>query len=467
VDATARHLRLLTDTIEAVNSTLDLEEVLGLVARKVADALGADACFVYLYDERADELVLRATHGSRVEEMTRRPRLRPGEGITGTAAAERAPIAIQARAHLDPRFKQFPNLREDEYESILAVPILARDALAGALNVRTREPRDWPEAEVELLVAIASQVAQTIVHAQLYAAAQRRVHELESLARISEAVSESLYLEESLEAIVTTTMAAVEATGAALVLDDGRIAWPEGRPGEHAVRLPLRWKRRQIGELVCDRDTPFTDDERQLLEAIAHHAAVALEHGRAVMRGVLAQEIHHRVKNNLQTVASLLRLQARAGGVDPGKALTDSVNRILAIAAVHEVLTEHREDDVDLGELLDRLRAMLVQSLAGDKRVEAELQPVSLAGDRATALALVFCELLGNALEHGGDTVRIELARRGDDVALAVSDDGLGLDGSDDGTGLSIVRALVRDELGGTLRLAGDGGVRAEVVFPA
>src|SRR5688500_16439143 len=456
MDATARHLRVLTETIAAVNSSLDLEEVLGLVATKVADALDADACFVYLYDERADELVLRATHGSRVEEMTRRPRLRPGEGITGSAAAERAPIAISARAHLDSRFKQFPNLREDEYESILAVPILARDTLAGALNVRTREPREWPEEEIDLLVAIASQVAQTIQHAQLYAAAQRRVHELESLARISEAVSESLYLEESLEAIVKTTIAAVDATGAALVLDDGRIAWPEGRPGAHAVRLPLRWKRRQIGELVCDRDSPFSDDDRQLLEAIAHHAAVALEHGRAVMRGVLAQEIHHRVKNNLQTVASLLRLQAQAEGVDPRRALSDSVNRILAIAAVHEVLTEHREDDVDLGELIERLRAMLVQGLVHEKSVEADLQRVSLAGHRATALALVFSELFQNALEHGGSTVRIELGTRNGDVTLAIADDGAGLGdgrGEASGTGLSIVRALVRDELRGTIEL--------------
>ena len=83
MDATARHLRLLTETIAAGNSSLDLEEVLELVASKVADALGTDACFVYLYDERADELVLRATHGSRVEEMTRTPRMRPREGITG------------------------------------------------------------------------------------------------------------------------------------------------------------------------------------------------------------------------------------------------------------------------------------------------------------------------------------------------------------------------------------------------
>ena len=342
-----------------------------------------------------------------------------------------------------------------------------REKLEGALNVRTREPRAFSNAEIELLSAIASQVAQTIEHAKLYDAAQRRVHELEALARISEAVSESLYLEESLEAIVRTTMDSLGATGAALVLDDGRIAWPEGRPGAHAVRMPLRWKRRQIGELVCDRDTPFTMEDEALLEAIAHHAAVALEHGRAVMRGVLAQEIHHRVKNNLQTVASLLRLQARAADTDPRKALGDSVNRILAIAAVHEVLTEHREDDVDLGELIDRLRAMLVQGLVAGKTVEARLDSVSLAGQRATALALVFSELFQNALEHGGSAVRIELAQRNGDVVLAIADDGPGLVGDGAGTGLSIVRALVRDELGGTLELRDEGGLRAEVVFPA
>ncbi len=468
MDAPAKHLRLLTETIAAVNSTLDLEEVLGLVARKVAEALDADACFVYLYDDQAGELVLRATHGTRVEEMTRTPRMKPGEGITGTAAAERAPIMIPAQAHLDERFKAFPNLPEDQYESILAVPILARTKLAGALNVRTIEPREFSQAEIDLLVAIAGQVAQTIEHAKLYADAQARVSELEALAKISEAVSESLYLEESLEAIVKTTMEAVGATGAALVLEDGNIAWPGGRAGAHAIRLPLRWKRRDIGELVCDRDTPFTEQERALLTSIAHHAAVALEHGRAVMRGVLAQEIHHRVKNNLQTVASLLRLQARSDEVDPRKALEDSVNRILAIAAVHEVLTQRRDEEVELDELLDRLRAMLVQGLGAEKHVETELAQISLAGDRATALALVFSELLQNALEHGGSSVRVELAHRNGQVVLAIADDGAGIDGeTGGGTGLSIVRALVRDELRGTLELNSNGGLRAEVVFPA
>jgi two-component sensor histidine kinase len=134
---------------------------------------------------------------------------------------------------------------------------------------------------------------------------------------------------------------------------------------------------------------------------------------------------------------------------------------------VHEVLTQQRDEVVELRELLDRLRSMLVQGLGGAKEVHAELEPVSLAGNRATALALVFSELLQNALEHGGEAVEIELAQRNGEVVLAIADDGAGIEGDAAGTGLSIVRALVRDELQGRLELTSNRGTRAEVVFPA
>ena len=120
-----------------------------------------------------------------------------------------------------------------------------------------------------------------------------------------------------------------------------------------------------------------------------------------------------------------------------------------------------------LAELVERLRATLVQGVGAGKRVESRVEPVSLHGGRATALALVFSELLQNALEHGGDRVQVELARRNGDVCLTVADDGSWSDDAVDGTGLSIVRALVRDELNGRLSLAGADGLRAEVVFPA
>ena len=466
MDESERHLRLLTETTEAVNSSLDLEEVMALIARKVAEALETDACFVYLYDERGAELVLRATYGAQVGEEERKPRMRIGEGLTGSSAAIRQPVMIAEGANLDPRFKAFKNLPEGEYESILAVPILAREKLEGALNVRTKHPREFSQTEIELLVAIAGQVAQSIQHARLYEQARQRVRELEALAKISEAVSESLYVEESLEAIVKTTMQAVAATGAAVVLEDGRIAWPEGRKGKYAVRIPLRWRGRQVGELVCDKDTPFSDDEKALLGSIAHHAAVAIEHGRAVMRGLLAQEIHHRVKNNLQTVASLLRLHARGDNVNTQQVLADSVNRILAIAAVHEMLTERRDDDVELADLVERLRTTIVQGLGSNKTVTTRLEKISLPGSQATALALVFTELLQNAFEHGGDNVIIELSQSEDEIRLAVVDDGGGMSGDGQGIGLQIVRALVNDELHGRLELRNENGLRAEISFP-
>jgi two-component sensor histidine kinase len=134
---------------------------------------------------------------------------------------------------------------------------------------------------------------------------------------------------------------------------------------------------------------------------------------------------------------------------------------------VHEVLTLRRDEEVDLDELLDRLRSMLVQGLGAEKHVESKLAHISLAGGRATALALVFSELLQNALEHGGESVRVELAQRDGQVVLAIADDGGGIGDDSGGTGLSIVRALVRDELRGTLELQSNGGLRAEVVFPA
>ena len=248
VNESERHLRLLTETIDAVNSSLDLEEVLGLIARaRRGRARGRRVLRLPLRRARGRARAA-ATHGTHVEELTRTPRMRPGEGITGSAAAERAPV-MTARGAPRPALQVVP---EPARGRVRVDPGRAdrrarRAARGSAERQRTLRPRTFTDEEIDLLVAIATQVAQSIEHAQLYSQAQRRVHELESLARISEAVSESLYLEESLEAIVKTTMATVRATGAALVLEDGNIAWPEGRAGAYAVRLPLRWKRRQIG----------------------------------------------------------------------------------------------------------------------------------------------------------------------------------------------------------------------------
>ena len=327
--------------------------------------------------------MLRATHGTARRGDDAAAAHAPGRGHHGHCGG-RAGAGHDRRAGAPrPTLQGVPEpAEEDQYESILAVPILARENGSTARSTCARsEPREFTPEEIELLLAIAGQVAQSIEHAKLYAQAQRRVGELEALARISEAVSESLYLEESLEAIVKTTMDAVDATGAALVLEDGQIAWPEGRAGAHAVRLPLRWKGRQIGELVADRDTPFTDEERA-----AARVDRAPGGGRARARaGGDARRARPGDPPPRQEQPPDGRLAAAPPGAVERRASTRArrsttrSNRILAIAAVHEVLTEQRDDDVDLAELLDRLRAMLVQGLGARKTVEADAR-AGLAG---------------------------------------------------------------------------------------
>ncbi len=485
----ARHLGLLSETVEAVTSSLDLAEVADAVAVAVARAFGTDACFVYVYDETTNELVLQAVHGTHVEATAGPPRMAVGEGLTGWAAATREPVAIAAEAHLDPRFKEFPNLPERRFQSLLAVPILdRRERLAGAMNVRTVAPREYHPDEIELLETIARQVAQAIENARLYERSQRRVAELEALGSISQAVAESLYLEEALAHIAEAAAKAAHAEVCALIVDgpegttlasrssadgpaDGElVALAETAPldDDGVFALPLLWKARRVGALVATTPSrrPFTSEERMLLRSVANQAATAVESSRGVMRGIVAQEIHHRVKNNLQTVASLLRL--RASGADPQRALADSVDRILSIAEVHDLLTASREGDVDLSDLIRRVSAMLGHGL-GTPAAAEELAHVEVPGDTATAVALIFSELYANAHEHGGGDVRVSLGQQGNTIELVVVDRGPGLpDGFDPerSLGLKIALALATDQLRGELLLEDAApGVRARLTW--
>jgi two-component sensor histidine kinase len=237
--------------------------------------------------------------------------------------------------------------------------------------------------------------------------------------------------------------------------------------------IPLRAEGRWIGGLVLARDV--TDLRRRDRELVTKDATI--------------REIHHRVKNNLQTVAALLRLQARRIGSEDAKAaLEEAVRRIGSIAIVHETLSQSVEETVDFDEIADRLGRMVteVSALEGRVRVRREGSFGDLPSDVANALAMVLTELLQNAVEHGyaGTEPRegagaLGLVRVGVDhlvgrVHVTVDDEGVGLpegftlDGSTN-LGLSIVRTLVESELGGQLSVAPGpyGGTRVALDLPA
>nr|WP_227463637.1 PAS domain-containing sensor histidine kinase [Nocardioides lijunqiniae] len=234
--------------------------------------------------------------------------------------------------------------------------------------------------------------------------------------------------------------------------------------------IPLRPQGEHIGGLILVRDV--TDLRRRDRELVTKDATI--------------REIHHRVKNNLQTVAALLRLQARRIDSEEAKlALEEAVRRVGSIAIVHETLSQAVEENVEFDEIADRLGAMVAEvgSQGGRVRVRRDGTFGVLASESATALAMVLTEVLQNAVEHGYDaedldldgTITVTVRRLVGRLHVTVDDDGRGLpEGFDlDGSsslGLSIVRTLVESELGGQLtlgRLPHGSGTRAEIDVPA
>ena len=184
-----------------------------------------------------------------------------------------------------------------------------------------------------------------------------------------------------------------------------------------------------------------------------------------VTKDATIREIHHRVKNNLQTVSALLRLQARRIE-DPGaaSALNEAVRRIASIALVHETLASSGETDVAFDLVLTTLitHALELSPRMGELTIIRKGELGSLESRIATPLSLVVTELMHNALEHGlaqeGSTLSIELARYSNECVITIIDDGVGLpEGFDFATssnlGLQIVRTLTENELKGVLSL--------------
>ena len=196
------------------------------------------------------------------------------------------------------------------------------------------------------------------------------------------------------------------------------------------------------------------------------------------------REIHHRVKNNLQTIAALLRLQRRRLRTpEAQKAVSESERRIRSIAIVHETLSQDSTEVVPFDEIIRPLVRVVEEGIASPDvpisfRVEGSAG--DLPGAVATPIAVVLNELMQNALDHAFDyeafppeegNVRIVFAREGTDLIIDVVDDGRGLPDDFDidvskALGLSIVEALVTGELGGSIELCNDNGTRVHIRVP-
>jgi two-component sensor histidine kinase len=226
--------------------------------------------------------------------------------------------------------------------------------------------------------------------------------------------------------------------------------------------LPLRPRGDAAGALVLVRDV--TELRRRDLALLSKDATI--------------REIHHRVKNNLQTVAALLRLQARRTAIpEARRALAESVRRVNSIALVHEALSVSVAERVDLDELVDKVLPAIGDGATADSRAKVSRDGSfgTLPAALATPLVLVLTELVHNALAHAfppGEAGEVVVAAKRSAAALdvVVADDGRGMPPEFDldasaGLGLQIVRTLLDSELESELQLRPRPGGGTEAVL--
>jgi len=246
----------------------------------------------------------------------------------------------------------------------------------------------------------------------------------------------------------------------------GRAPWRSDLESKNltlSVRaIPLRRSGERYGAILLCRDV--TELRRQERELITKDATI--------------REIHHRVKNNLQTVASLLRIQSRRSGNSEAKeALDQAMRRVSAIALVHDTLSSGLNQDVNFDEVFDRVMLLATELAASHGTTVRNLIDGKfgmLRSEIATPLAVALTEIVTNAVEHGladrSGVVAINAERKPKQLTINISDNGKGLAGGvlGDGLGTQIIKTLIEGELRGTIRWFSptEGGTRVVIVLP-
>ncbi|MFB3882506.1 MAG: GAF domain-containing protein [Armatimonadota bacterium] len=527
----------LTWVSNRVISTMEVARIAATVAEAAAKALEAPRSALFLANERGELAPLAQGQHGLADEGTE---ALPASGHLGGEAMAMGVPQIVSDAVREGKSED-ALVRWLGARSLLCVPMAAQQGLRGILVIADVKPREFPSHAVALLSAYGNQTALALQSAMLYQGALRHLDQLQKLSDISQALTSSLELTQTLQRVLDSAAELVDApVGTLMLLDpgsdelvmkatkgvgededflrplklgeglagraaqsgapllssdisrDGRFAHRErAREGglQAAMAAPLITRGRTVGVLNLYRRSsrPFDEEEKRVVMSLANNAAVAIENARlyeeteerAQFLNAMVSEINHRVRNTLQAVAGLLRMEMEQQPPRSiGEVLKRGIARLQSIAVVHDTLHGSDLHSVDMKQAARRIVQLTTQVVAPGAQIEASVSGtrVMLPSQQATNVAMILSELVDNAIRHGlsgveGGRIMINLTEVGGDVVIEVTDNGVGLPDRFElerhsGLGMKIVRGLVEEELDGALEIEGNGGVTIRAKFP-
>lgn len=522
----------------AATTTTSAIEYLSQSIEAIREVTAADALTVFVFDRPTSSLALAGQFGfdpALVGTMT----IRGDRGIIGQVLASgNAVFASQVTDH--PEWIPSPLLHDEKYRTQASLPmtLVNPDRIVGIFTLWTLETHDFDEDEQAFLKDVATELAIGVEYTQLHSLTderlRRKIIELGTLQRVSRTVASALDLNDVLRFVSESAVELTNAESAAVfrlsspgqeessspvveyrvgtarqvadqtsrdaLLNDVMRSGSARAVGMDYVDgssilycMPLSSARERWGAL-CVRLKPgmeVTEDDLALLQAFTDTASIAIENAElyeearrsAETASTLLQEMHHRVRNNLQTVAALISLQLRqVEGSETERHLQDAIGRVQAIASVHDLLSDERRLSGATIDAIARLVAdeLKVTLIPPSTHVTFDIgrTDVVVPTRQATVLALLFNELISNSIEHGfagkkHGRIVIRTWKIGNLISIEVENDGNALPAGFDpngkaGIGLRIIQRLVESDLKGEFSLErGIDSTIARMVFPA
>jgi two-component sensor histidine kinase len=375
-----------------------------------------------------------------------------------------------------------------EQVRVQCVPVRHRDELVGVVTRETALTSGRRAGELEHHYSEVFERLARMIAAGTYPFARDEV-DIEEAPRVPDGV---ILLDESLKVVFSSPNALSSLHRMGIHAATQGLELAEIGFDQHAVETARRTRVPVVAEIERGDATvrlqamPLLDDDLVTGVLVLMRDVTDIRHRDRILlsKEATIREIHHRVKNNLQTIAALLRLQGRRlESPEAREAVAESERRIRSIAIVHETLSRDVADIVPFADIVHPLVRVVEETVSTPElqvRFEVEGDAGDLPGEVATPLAVVLNELMQNAADHAfprGDgrpasgRVRICLDRDGTDLVVDVIDDGVGLPPGfslehSRGLGLSIVHALVTGELNGAIEMRQDGGTRVGLRIP-